>query len=63
MPSVTQWYRSARYVARRLADLVISEWQGVAYGELTGNLWKAELQHLNFSQVLMGVVKSFLFRR
>lgn len=33
----------------------------MVFDELTGNLRKAELKYLNFSQVLVGIVKSFLF--
>jgi hypothetical protein len=33
----------------------------MVFDELTSNLGKAELKYLNFSQVLVGIVKSFLF--
>ncbi|MFZ1975592.1 MAG: hypothetical protein WAU89_22295 [Candidatus Acidiferrales bacterium] len=33
----------------------------MVFDELTGNLRKTKLQYLNFSQVQMGIVKSFLF--
>jgi hypothetical protein len=33
----------------------------MVFDELTSNLRKAELKYLNFSQVLVGIVKSFLF--
>ena len=34
----------------------------MVFDELTGNLRKAELEYLNFSQMSVGIVKSFLFR-
>jgi hypothetical protein len=33
----------------------------MVFDELTSNLRKAELKYLNFSQALVGIVKSFLF--
>jgi hypothetical protein len=33
----------------------------MVFDELTGNLRKTKLQHLNFSQAHVGIVKSFLF--
>jgi hypothetical protein len=60
IPSCIQRRPSACCVARRL-NLVDSQHQRMVFDELTRNLRKAELEYLNFSQVLVGIVNSFLF--